>query len=327
MRLPVHIPQERLRTPRPLGLPPEARSALLSALDTGTHAIGLFDAAERLVYSNAALRQAWAVDDAEDVTFDLIIRNCQRTKRGAVIATDDIEAWLESARRNRREGPASRAFEVDLWDGRWMWVTERRLDDGWLLLIAQDITLLKQSERMLRLARDAAVKASLTDPLTQLPNRRRAMEVIEGNIGRGAPFHVALIDIDGFKQINDRYGHAAGDDVLVHLAAELAQLTERACFVARLAGDEFVVVSAAGESAPAFEAVLHGLLRQRDFSAAGGAARPAFAMSIGAASFPCHGTDSRQLLVAADAAMYRAKRLGPGGCGQDARETGALQFS
>lgn len=165
-------------------LAPGARYALFAALEAGPHGVGLFDPADRLVYGNQAFRLGWAIEPADDVTFDSMIRNCYLNKQGAIVATEDIEAWLDSARRRRRSGPASRSFEVDLWDGRWMWLTERRLDDGWILIVAQDITALKHSEWTMRLARDAALQASLTDPLTQMPNRRSAMQVLQSYIDR-----------------------------------------------------------------------------------------------------------------------------------------------
>ena len=307
MRLPVDVPLDRLRA---VQSPSLSRAALLSAIDSGTQAVALFDASDRLIYSNEAFRRGWAVDDdARDVTFDSMIRNCYRTKQGAIVATEDIEAWLITARGNRRNGPADRCFEVDLWDGRWMWLTERRLEDGWLLFIAQDITALKLNERTLRLARDIAVKASLTDPLTQLPNRRHAMQVLESSVARQERFHVALIDIDSFKSINDRYGHAAGDDVLILLSSELAQIEARGCFVARLAGDEFLIVSGI-HAVDAFEGILRELLSQRSRHCETSAPPQTFGVSIGAASFPIHGCDAQQLLRVADAAMYRAKSLG-----------------
>lgn len=288
---------------------PAARAALFAALEAGPHAISLFDAADGLAFSNQAFRIGWAVESSEGATFDSIIRNCHWTKQGAIVATDDIESWLESARQSRRRGPASRSFEVDLWDGRWMWITERRLDDGWILTVAQDISAIKHSERTLRLARDAALQASLTDPLTQMPNRRSAMQVLQSQIDQGEPFNVALTDIDNFKIINDRYGHTVGDEVLVALSVNLLQLQSLGYFASRLAGDEFLIISAPKEEKSAFELTLRALLTEYSPSnEVDGKVR--FCISIGAASFPSHGADAKQLLTSADEAMYQAKSAG-----------------
>lgn len=282
-----------------------ARAALLTALDDGPHAVALFDPADTLVYANAAFRSAWRIEGGCAVTFNTMIRNGYFHKRGPIVETDDIEAWLVAANLRRREGPSSRAFEVDLWDGRWFWVSERRLDDGWLLTVAQDITGLKHNERTLAHARDSALQAALTDPLTQLPNRRSAVQHLEAALARGQPFHLAIIDIDHFKQINDVHGHAAGDAVLVSLAGRLAALHDRGYFAGRLAGDEFCVVSPPGECCSAFKGALRALLTQRvsDGSAP-------FCISIGAASFPAEGVDIPGLLSAADTALYAAKASG-----------------
>jgi diguanylate cyclase (GGDEF)-like protein len=86
---------------------------------------------------------------------------------------------------------------------------------------------------------------SLTDPLTGLPNRR-AFETrfpqAQGLAERQHPVALVLLDIDHFKQVNDRYGHGVGDQVLLALAQSLKELTRRADLAARLAGDEFVVL-------------------------------------------------------------------------------------
>ncbi len=97
--------------------------------------MALFDPADRLAYENAAFRTAWGIEGDRPVTFNTMIRNGYFHKRGPIVETDDIEAWLVAARRRRREGASSRSFEVDLWDGRWFWVTERRLDDGWSVFV------------------------------------------------------------------------------------------------------------------------------------------------------------------------------------------------
>jgi diguanylate cyclase (GGDEF)-like protein len=86
---------------------------------------------------------------------------------------------------------------------------------------------------------------SLTDPLTQLPNRR-AFETrfpqAQGLAERQHPVALVLLDIDHFKGVNDRYGHGVGDQVLLALAQSLKALTRRADLAARLAGDEFAVL-------------------------------------------------------------------------------------
>ena len=71
------------------------------------------------------------MDEGASPSFANIMRACHGRGVGAIVAAGDIEAWIATAGRRRREGAAFRAFEVDLWDGRWFWVTERRLEAGW----------------------------------------------------------------------------------------------------------------------------------------------------------------------------------------------------
>ena len=144
-------------------LPEPVRAALYAALEIGPQAVALFDASDCLAFGNASYRAAWGVEPNDPPSFSSIMRTCHARGTGALIETDDIEAWIAVAQNRRRSGPGSRAFEVDLVDGRWFWMTEHLLEDGWLLSIGQDITALKHNEQTLRAARDLAVTISLTD--------------------------------------------------------------------------------------------------------------------------------------------------------------------
>ena len=296
--------------PLTAALPLGVRLALLTALDDGPQAVALFDPTDTLVYANQVFRDAWSIPVAGTVTFELLIRRCHSERCGAVIETDDVEAWLERAQKRRRGGAPQRSFEVDFWDGRWFWVGERRLADGWLLMIANDITQLKNSERRLSVARDAAVQTALTDPLTHLPNRRSATEHLEGLLDRKAGFSIALLDLVHFKQINDSYGHAVGDGVLIEFARRLLATIGRTSMAARLAGDEFAVIGGPGLSPSTFRLVmLEALERQRaPFEVLGHVLH--IGLSIGIASAPTDATKAGELLSAADDAMYRAKQSG-----------------
>ncbi len=150
------------------------------------------------------------------------------------------------------------------------------------------------------------------DALTGLPNRmaldehlHNALELARLQPGRGV--FVLLIDLDGFKPINDRLGHAAGDHVLQGVAQRLRGSLRQGDFVARLGGDEFVVVA---PDEPGGEG-LDGLL-QRIRSAVQAPLRHAgqdlsVGASVGAAQFPHDGQDAQALLAAAHAAMYGHK--------------------
>jgi diguanylate cyclase (GGDEF)-like protein len=146
-----------------------------------------------------------------------------------------------------------------------------------------------------------------TDPLTGVPNRRPFLQRLRAATeqARGSsPAVVCLVDLDGFKGVNDREGHAAGDAVLQAVTAALAYSVRETDTVARLGGDEFAVLAEVSPSMPA-EVLAE---RLRDAVAAAGRASGVTA-SVGLAQVRA-GDDVHDLLYRADAAMYRAKTAG-----------------
>ncbi|HEX5373076.1 MAG TPA: GGDEF domain-containing protein [Aquabacterium sp.] len=154
---------------------------------------------------------------------------------------------------------------------------------------------------------------SITDGLTRLSNRRHFMDRLQEELLRQRhsrqPLSVVLIDADHFKHINDRYGHAMGDQVLTTLAGVLTQcLRVPGDLVARLGGEEFGVLLPDTSLAEA-EAVCRRLqqqLKDARFSSAG--ASLIVTVSMGAVQ--CLGVDAQALLRQADANLYRAKAAG-----------------
>ncbi|WP_292141172.1 bifunctional diguanylate cyclase/phosphodiesterase, partial [Mesorhizobium sp.] len=169
-------------------------------------------------------------------------------------------------------------------------------------------------ERQLSESKNAELEAAsariehvaLHDSLTGLPNRRYLDEMLaeSGETGRTALLH---LDLDRFKQINDTLGHAAGDAMLVHASKVIKANARPADFVARIGGDEFVVVGhGAGDDrlAELASRIIEEMRQPVNFQ--GHQCR--FGVSIGIAAND--GVDARQLLVNADLALYRAKSHG-----------------
>lgn len=149
------------------------------------------------------------------------------------------------------------------------------------------------------------------DPLTGLANRANVSAQLTALSLHQDTFHVFMIDLDGFKQINDQFGHGAGDKVLVLVAQRLEKMVKNAHIVARLGGDEFLVAIHADQlgqqSLQAFGTRLAKVLRISFQSE--GQALP-LSGSVGSATFPDDGRDQSVLLSNADAALYAAKRAG-----------------
>jgi diguanylate cyclase len=153
-----------------------------------------------------------------------------------------------------------------------------------------------------------------SDPLTGLANRRAIMAALEKEetavLSGGAPFGVALLDLDGFKGVNDTFGHPVGDALLQEVALRLRNSVGQIDQVGRLGGDEFIVLFRAvvGEKdiSARSTAILAGLCGPVDF----GVATVTIAASLGYARSSADGNSIEGLLSCADQALYAAKRSG-----------------
>jgi diguanylate cyclase (GGDEF)-like protein len=126
-------------------------------------------------------------------------------------------------------------------------MTESVQNDGWMLCIASDITQLKARGRSVRQDRDAAVKASNTDDLTGVANRRFVTARMHEMLQRPMPESgvlgcVCVLDLDNFKYINDQFGHHAGDVILRDFAKRIHLQVRRSDCFGRFGGEEFVLV-------------------------------------------------------------------------------------
>lgn len=177
-----------------------------------------------------------------------------------------------------------------------------------------DITKTMELNRLLSRYQDELYHMSVTDPLTGLYNRRHfdtQLEVIlSDHLSDGRSVCLLLIDLDGFKFINDTYGHPFGDEVLKTTAHLLRQQVRRNDYIARLAGDEFAMVlkNTNLESATRIAQKLHATIHQTRVPLPVGDMQ--LQSSIGVAEAPIHGKNAQDLVSAADVALYHSKRHG-----------------
>ncbi len=183
---------------------------------------------------------------------------------------------------------------------------------------SEHVRLLLAVSSKVSLAIDNAMKyrqaetSATTDFVTSLPNARSLFLRLDGELARCRRTHEALTvlvcDLDGFKQVNDRFGHLTGNKVLRAVGRALRDSCREYDYAARMGGDEFVLILPASDC----DQMSRRIEELRHIGARAGcevAGTDALTMSIGQAAFPSDGTDAEQLLAEADRRMYRAKQL------------------
>ena len=165
------------------------------------------------------------------------------------------------------------------------------------MIISRTVVRMREAERAQRAAAEALVRASVTDELTGLGNRRAGNVLLESMRGGDA---LLLLDLDRFKQVNDTFGHIEGDRLLARLGAYLAGAARERDTVARFGGEEFIIVLRRGgdEAVGVAEHLLRGWRLQH----------PLASFSVGVAVHD--GGAALRTFGLADAALYDAKRRG-----------------
>ena len=177
-------------------------------------------------------------------------------------------------------------------------------------------------ETVSRIAADAISKSlqhakaetyALTDPMTGLPNARSLQMHFEKEMKRasrgGDSFQVLMLDLDGFKAVNDTFGHKIGDRMLKDVSAIIRNELRDYDFLARYAGDEFVAIVPGTDSHGVLELCRRIEAAVKGFSLAVGEETARVGVSVGSACYPNHGETFDQVLIAADKAMYLTKAV------------------
>lgn len=154
-------------------------------------------------------------------------------------------------------------------------------------------------------------KAAMVDPLTGIPNRRAAEEVMDDALRQAEPFTVLLVDVDHFKRVNDTLGHAVGDEVLRKVAQTLDRQARKGDMVARFGGEEFLLLIR-GASATLAPQIAERFRRSIESMDLGKVSLDRVTVSIGVSTFAGGNPvpDHHTLLRVADEALYEAKGAG-----------------
>ncbi|MET0137823.1 MAG: EAL domain-containing protein [Sphingobium sp.] len=182
-----------------------------------------------------------------------------------------------------------------------------------LLFILLAGFILRQGSLAMRALRSSQARAmhyANHDPLTALPNRRVLLEQVRVRLHKGGPVSLIYMDLDGFKEVNDLYGHRAGDDLLRAATDRITAIAGPEALIARMGGDEFAVLTA--DERPEDPATLaRHIIEGFQNSIAIGGANVLIGVSIGVVTSPASGAlDVDELMRRADVAMYSAKSRG-----------------
>jgi len=193
-------------------------------------------------------------------------------------------------------------------------IERERLRHGDLLKIGGVIFKFVSGGNIEGLYHEEIYRMTITDGLTQVANKRYLLEFLEREISRairfGRPLSVIMLDLDHFKDVNDDYGHLAGDHILRDMSALLGKLVRREELLARYGGEEFVIVlpETGLSTAATIAEKARRMVEQHEFEFAG--THIPVTISLGAAELSPMAADPDNFLRAADEKLYSAKRAG-----------------
>ena len=288
-----------------------SRDRLIKPTEAISEGFALWSADNRLVLCNRQFREIFeTIEPAIEIGMThgrlatlidehLLVRNEDHRDRD-----DDHEAHEDAG---DGQGKILRAKEIELTTGRWISLCEFRTPDGELIGIYTDISAKKATEETIRYQ-------ATHDALTGLPNRSLFGQQLDQALAAarmgGTHLAVAFLDLDRFKLVNDGLGHNVGDDLLVAVAERLEGMIGERDMVARMGGDEFILILQDLESVDDVRPKINGILEAMRPSFLIGGQELHVTASIGVSLFPLDGRDADQLLKAADVALYRAKSAG-----------------
>lgn len=276
------------------------------------YGILFMDSALRFRIANRAFRDMWGITDeffAKQPTLrDLI--NFNRYKGVYDVPEEEFERYIDDREAVARNGSSVPA-EICRKDGLVYQYQCVVLPDGGRMLTYFDITRHKNTQAQLAKSLEKVQALANRDPLTGLYNLRMMQERFLSTlaISKRKDWQAAImfIDIDGFKEINDTYGHLAGDMLLKMVAQRLLNIVRTADTVCRIGGDEFLIIQTEVYNVADVAHVADKILHQLDapFELEGNTVT--IGASIGIALYPAHGENLQVLIKNADNAMYETK--------------------
>ena len=274
----------------------------------------------------SALEQFGIMDTPAEPQFDEITRLAAAALGAphcAISLVDDQRQWFKSrVGIDLCETPRDQAFCAHAVDGSVVSLRTRRIIiDGpekprqYILGLSEDVTEVRRAEeRVLHLAH--------YDSLTGLRNRASLDTILDELVQTRTRMAVLSVDLDRFKAVNDQFGHLTGDDVLTAVGGRLAGLVRPGDVVARIGGDEFVIITIDDNPVQAARRIANAAVRALSEPFATSRAKVQIGASIGVVVAPDDGQTVYELRQGADLALYRAKSVGRGNICFFSREMG-----
>lgn len=282
-------------------MPSPSLASLSDYIDQLLEAICVVDANGCFLYLSSGCERIFGYKSTEMVGRPMIELVHPEDRERTLLAASEIMAGEQKIDFENRYIRKDGQIAYIQWSARWS------EDQKVRVAVARDITKHKQLLEQLQ-------HIAFYDPLTQLPNRALFEDRLQQSLARArreqGMLALCFIDLDKFKEVNDQYGHAAGDLCLKKVAELLLHSVRETDTVARLGGDEFVIVMDAVTEQSAVLSCLHNLLLKLQQPFVFEQHQLQLSGSIGIALFPLHGQDQASLLAAADRAMYKAKQAG-----------------
>ncbi|WP_028581459.1 two-component system response regulator [Desulfogranum japonicum] len=287
-------------------------NAVMDAIEYG---VLFMDSDLRARIANRALRDMWGLPDE--------ILNTRRTFRELIhynrhsgiydMAAESFEDFAAQREALVKAG-ISEPKELYCRDGKVLQYQCVVLPDGGRMLTYFDITEHKETQAQLAKTLEEVNDLARHDALTGLPNIRLLQErfYLTSSIAKRKKWNAAILflDLDGFKAVNDTYGHRTGDMVLKMVAQRLLRIVRKVDTVARLGGDEFLIILSEVHDQDIIGRVVEKILGQLAAPFEQGKIRIQIGASVGIALFPSQGENLKSLIKKADDAMYEAKRKG-----------------
>lgn len=297
-------------------IPEQVKQVLIQHVGRSETGMAVIDADDRFLYCNRAFVAMFGLEEYSPIgrTHDEFLAWMFSHRIGVGVKDAGLDQWLAQVHSLYRK-QTYHTSEVDLNNGKWVLVAQQMYRSGKIVTVCTDITRSKEAELALQVAYAELERLAMTDELTGVPNRRHFLARLENERERavryGRQATLAMLDLDHFKQVNDRYGHPAGDEVIRHFAELLRSHNRCEDVVGRLGGEEFALLMP--ETAPSgalalLERIRHELANARLDTIAPGFG---YTFSAGVAEFSLKEAPScDHWIFEADQALYQAKAGG-----------------